>query len=103
MNTTVINTALNITTGKTVTEMAILSAGTSTLQVAKNFSNTSLPVHFNEVKEETSRELVKEGYTLITETEVITYNGSFFQGINKVYSAVEISRIIKNEETLLVK
>jgi hypothetical protein len=103
MNTTVINTALNITTGKTVTEMAILSAGASTLQVAKNFSNNTLPVHFNEVKEEVSRELVKEGYTLLTETEVITYNGSFFQGINKVYSAVEVSRIIKNEETLLVK
>lgn len=103
MNTEIINTALKLTTGNTVTNFAIMASGTSTLQVAKNFANKSLPVHFNEVKEEVSREEVKNGFTLLTENDVITFNGSFYEGINRIYSGMEVNKIIKNEKTLLVK
>ena len=96
MNTEVINTALKLTTGTTVTNFAITASGYNTFQVAKNFSNTSLPVHFNEVREDATRELVKEGYVLLTENDVITFNGSFYEGINRIYSGVDIKRMINN-------
>ena len=102
MNTAIINKALLNTTGNTVSNVAIMNAGNSAVQVAKTFSNNSLPVHFNEVKEG-SREDVKNGFILITENDAISYNGSFYEGINTIYSGSEIAKIIRNENTVVVK
>lgn len=102
MNATIINTALEMTTGRRVSEMAINASGFTVVQVAKNFSNTSLPVHFSEVKEG-SKEDIKEGFVLLTNNDVITFNGHYFQGINRIYSAREVKEIISTEENVLVK
>jgi hypothetical protein len=101
---TTIKTALETITGKKVSNYAIISLGNDFIKAVKALGNENLPAHFNEVKEKGTREDVKKGYTLLTEDDVIIYKGSsLFEGINKIYSAVEISKILKNKKTILVK
>lgn len=98
-----IKMALEKVTGIKVSDYAILTLGNDFIKAVKKLNDKNLPVHFNDVKDPISLEDIKKGYTLLTETDVIVYNGYYYTGINRIYSPMDIKRILKEEKSLLVK
>ena len=102
MTNEIIKTALTLTTGKTVTNIAVMNAGSTVKEIVNTLSNNTLPVHFNTVKNNGTKEDIKDGFVLITEKDSISYMGGLYQGMNKIYTSREINAILK-EEIIMVK
>lgn len=98
-----IKIALEMISGQTISDYALIASGYNFSKSVENLSNNSLPVHFNEVSEGFSKDKVQEGFLLLTESDVIQYRNGIYYGVNKIYTPKEIKSLTLENQIFLVK
>lgn len=90
--------ALELVTGKKVSDYALLHDGTF-IQLVKSLSDKSLPLHFNDVKETSEEEEfdlrteLRAGYIVITEKDAIVFDEGLYKGITKIYTPRQVRKL----------
>jgi hypothetical protein len=94
--------ALEYITGKRgLSDYAFLGGDLSSTAIS--FRDVSRPFHFNEVILDKNLDKLKEGFLLVSEKDLIRHNGSFYEGVNKIYSKNEMKKLLKMSEVVLVR
>ena len=99
--------ALEMVTGKKVSDYALLHEGTF-IELVKSLSDKSLPFHFNDIKERTEEEELdlrnelRAGYLVVTEKDTILFDEGLYKGMKKIYTPRQIKKLLE-ENVILVK
>lgn len=94
--------ALETITGRGISDYAFITSK-SFLELAKSLADKSIPFHFNEIDINKDINQFKNGFYLVCENDFIRYNGHFYEGVNRLYSKREVSKIMNSSDVVFVK